>query len=96
MKDNRYPKIRWVMSLVRGQGLVLASSIIVSQFVDGGLLTPYRPDICVAGAAYTALCVFGRERHPPVRVFLEWLTREWTAQTLPQSRTARSAVASEF
>jgi DNA-binding transcriptional LysR family regulator len=68
-----------LQAAIGGQGLVLASSIMVSQFVDIGLLTPYRPDITVHGSAYTALCVAGRERHPPVRVFLEWLTREWTA-----------------
>ncbi|MCG5262189.1 LysR family transcriptional regulator [Cupriavidus gilardii] len=66
-----------LQAAVAGQGLVLASSIMVSDSVRNGLLLPYRPDITVAGAAYTALCVPGRERHPPVRAFLAWLAREW-------------------
>ena len=59
-----------------GQGLVLASSVMVSDLVRNGLLASYRPEICVPGAAYTALCVPGRERHPPVRAFLAWLQQE--------------------
>jgi LysR family transcriptional regulator, glycine cleavage system transcriptional activator len=66
-----------LQAAIGGQGLVLASSVMVSQFVNSGLLIPYRPEISVDGAAYTAMCVPGRERHPPVRVFLEWLTQEW-------------------
>ncbi len=66
-----------LQAAVAGQGLVLASSIMVSDSVRNGMLQPYRPDITVAGAAYTALCVPGRERHPPVRAFLAWLAREW-------------------
>jgi DNA-binding transcriptional LysR family regulator len=66
-----------LQAAIAGQGLVLASSIMVSDSVRNGLLLPYRPDITVAGAAYTALCVPGRERHPPARAFLAWLAREW-------------------
>lgn len=66
-----------LQAAIAGQGLVLASSVMVSDSVRNGLLSPYRPDITVAGAAYTALCVPGRERHPPVRAFLGWLGREW-------------------
>lgn len=66
-----------LQAAIAGQGLVLASSIMVSDSVRNGLLLPYRPEIAVAGAAYTALCVPGRERHPPVRAFLAWLAQEW-------------------
>ncbi len=59
-----------------GQGLVLASSILVSESVASGLLQPYRADISVDGAGYSALCVPGRERHPPVKAFFEWLRLE--------------------
>lgn len=65
-----------LQAAVAGQGLVLASSVMVSDLVRNGLLAAYRPDICVPGAAYTALCVPGRERHPPVRAFLGWLQQE--------------------
>jgi len=53
--------------------LVLASNILVSESVATGLLVPYRPQISVQGAGYSALCVPGRERHPPVRAFFQWV-----------------------
>ncbi|MBC2654867.1 LysR family transcriptional regulator [Pseudomonas sp. MSSRFD41] len=65
-----------LQAAIAGQGLVLASNILVSQSVASGLLQAYRPDIHVGGAGYSALCVPGRERHPPVRVFLQWLQQE--------------------
>jgi len=65
-----------LQAAIAGQGLVLASSILVSESVASGLLQPYRPKVSVPGAAYTALCVPGRERHPPVKAFFEWLRCE--------------------
>ncbi|MFC3945091.1 LysR family transcriptional regulator [Pseudomonas gingeri NCPPB 3146 = LMG 5327] len=65
-----------LQAAIGGQGLVLASSILVSESVASGLLQAYRPDISVDGAGYSALCVPGRERHPPVRAFFQWLTQE--------------------
>ncbi|MBK5538747.1 LysR family transcriptional regulator [Pseudomonas sp. TH05] len=65
-----------LQAAIAGQGLVLASNILVSQSVAGGLLQPYRPEVQVDGAGYSALCVPGRERHPPVRAFLQWLQQE--------------------
>lgn len=59
-----------------GQGLVLASSVVTAGSVERGLLAAYRPDVTVAGETYHVLCVPGRERHPPVRVFLRWLEEE--------------------
>ncbi len=57
-------------------GLVLASTILVSESLASGLLVQYRPEIGVPGAGYSLLCVPGRERHPPVRAFCEWLAHE--------------------
>ena len=37
----------------------------------------------VPGARYTALCVPGRERHPPVKAFLDWLRQEVGAKGAP-------------
>ncbi|WP_064746640.1 LysR substrate-binding domain-containing protein [Lysobacter antibioticus] len=62
-----------------GQGLVLASSIVVAGSVARGLLAPVRPDITVPGETYHVLTVPGRERHPPVRAFLRWLDAEMRA-----------------
>ncbi|MNQ88026.1 DNA-binding transcriptional activator GcvA [compost metagenome] len=65
-----------LQAAIAGQGLVLASNILVSESVAGGLLVAYRGDIQVDGAGYSALCVPGRERHPPVRAFFAWLREE--------------------
>ncbi|MBM7060426.1 LysR family transcriptional regulator [Pseudomonas sp. UL073] len=65
-----------LQAAIAGQGLVLASSILVSESIASGLLVQYRPEINVPGAGYSAMCVPGRERHPPVKAFLAWLGRE--------------------
>ena len=65
-----------LQAAIAGQGLVLASNILVSESVASGLLQGYRPDVQVNGAGYSALCVPGRERHPPVRAFFQWLQAE--------------------
>ncbi|WP_449437919.1 LysR substrate-binding domain-containing protein [Pseudomonas migulae] len=65
-----------LQAAIAGQGLVLASNILVSESVASGLLVAYRSDIQVQGAGYSALCVPGRERHPPVRAFFAWLQEE--------------------
>jgi DNA-binding transcriptional LysR family regulator len=69
---------------IAGQGLVLASSILVSEYVKNGLLAPYLPAVTVSGGEYAALCVPGRERHPPVRAFLAWLDKEWASPQGPR------------
>ncbi|MFL6969829.1 LysR substrate-binding domain-containing protein [Pseudomonas alvandae] len=65
-----------LQAAIAGQGLVLASNILVSQSVASGLLVGYRPQIQIDGAGYSALCVPGRERHPPVRAFFQWVEEE--------------------
>lgn len=65
-----------LQAAIAGQGLVLASNILVSASVASGLLVAYRPEIQVKGAGYSALCVPGRERHAPVRAFFQWLEEE--------------------
>lgn len=68
-----------LQAAIAGQGLVLASSVMVSDSVKAGTLVPLRPQVSVAGSAYTALCAPGRERHPPVKAFLAWLRQEFNA-----------------
>lgn len=68
-----------LQAAIAGQGLVLASSVMVSDSVRAGTLAAYRPQVRVPGAAYQALCAPGRERHPPVKAFLAWLTQEFQA-----------------
>jgi len=65
-----------LQAAIAGQGLVLASNILVSESVASGLLVGYRPQIQIDGAGYSALCVPGRERHPPVRAFFQWVEEE--------------------
>lgn len=65
-----------LQAAIAGQGLVLASNILVSESVASGLLVAYRGGVQVDGAGYSALCVPGRERHPPVRAFFSWLQEE--------------------
>lgn len=65
-----------LQAAIAGQGLVLASSVMVSASVGHGLLVPLRPDVKVPGSRYSVLCVPGRERHPPLRAFLDWFVQE--------------------
>ena len=65
-----------LQAAIAGQGLVLASNILVSESIATGLLVPFQPQISVGGAGYSALCVPGRERHPPVRAFFQWMQEE--------------------
>lgn len=71
-----------LQAAIAGQGLVLASNILVSESVASGVLVAYRPEIQVKGAGYSALCVPGRERHPPVRAFFQWLEEEARASAV--------------
>ncbi len=80
-----------LQAAIAGQGLVLASNILVSESVASGLLVGYRPEIQVDGAGYSALCVPGRERHPPVRAFFQWLNEEAKLSgLLPKSQPSRA------
>lgn len=69
-----------LQAAISGQGVTLASSVMASESVRNGLLVPYRQEVRVPGASYTALCRPGRERHPPVRAFLDWLIEEFHAK----------------
>lgn len=62
-----------LQAVLAGEGVVLASSVLVAGYVERGLLIPYRPDVLIDGARYRAVCVPSRERHPPVSIFLNWL-----------------------
>lgn len=58
---------------VAGQGLVLASNVLVADSLKRGELVAYRPDVTLAGPRYFAMCVPGRERQEKVSSFLKWL-----------------------
>ncbi|MBD9416259.1 LysR family transcriptional regulator [Pseudomonas sp. PDM16] len=80
-----YPDEHYALqAAIAGQGLVLASSVLVSDSLASGLLRPYHADISLPGAPYLALCVPGRERQPAVKALLDWLAEE----VLRESTTA--------
>ncbi len=59
---------------VAGQGLVLASSVLVADSLNRGELVAYRSDVSLPGPRYFAMCVPGRERQEQVSACLTWLT----------------------
>lgn len=65
-----------VQAAIAGQGLMLASSLLMADNLHAGVLRPFRPEVQVAGGTYTVLSAPGRQRHPPVRALLDWLARE--------------------
>ncbi|MFW9268064.1 LysR substrate-binding domain-containing protein [Pseudomonas sp. NR3] len=62
-----------LQAAVAGHGLVLASNVLVAEAVARGQLVGYQPEIRLAGARYTVVCVPGRERQVEVRAFSEWV-----------------------
>lgn len=67
---------------VAGQGLVLASNVLVADSLARGELVAYRPEISLPGPRYVAVCRPGREREGPMRGFLDWLAAEAAATGL--------------
>jgi DNA-binding transcriptional LysR family regulator len=65
-----------VQAGLASQGLVLASSLLVTDLVRRGWLEPYRPEVRIAGRSYTAICLPGRAYIRKVSCFLEWLRKE--------------------
>ncbi|WP_165392210.1 LysR substrate-binding domain-containing protein [Pseudomonas tructae] len=59
-----------------GYGLVLASNVLAADSVRQGLLQPWREDVRLAAAQYSAVWLPGREREPALRVFLDWLEHQ--------------------
>lgn len=84
-----------LQAAIAGEGLVLASSVMVTESVRAGLLRPFRGDLCVDGSRYRALCLPGRERYPSVRAFLDWLRTESDRDVIakPSDARMRSAAA---
>ena len=65
-----------IQAALAGQGLVLASNLLVSDMVDRGWLVEYLPEARLAGLRYTALARSDHSRTGKVRQFLAWLERE--------------------
>lgn len=56
-----------------GQGLILASDVLVSDIVRRGWLVPYRPEVSVGGLSYTVVVPPVRAQTRKVRRFRTWL-----------------------
>ncbi|MEO3415578.1 LysR substrate-binding domain-containing protein [Roseovarius sp. CAU 1744] len=61
---------------IAGQGMILASTMLVSDFVRQGLLSPYRPEIRLPGMAYTLLTTPEAAASRKCRDFRKWITSE--------------------
>ena len=64
-----------LQAAIAGHGLTLASSVLVADYVANGLLIPYKPEIKIPGAQFSAVCVPGRERSGAVKQFLAWMVK---------------------
>lgn len=62
-----------LQAAIAGQGIALASSILAADLVHRNLLSLYRPEIQLKGAAYTALCLPEQRSTKKVDIFLDWL-----------------------
>ena len=58
---------------IAGQGLILASSLLVHDMVERGFLVPYRPEVRLQGMAYRLLCTRDHAQTRKVQRFTEWL-----------------------
>lgn len=65
-----------IQAALAGQGVVLASTLLVKDMVDRGWLVEYRPEARLRGLRYTALARNDHSRTGKVRQFLAWLERE--------------------
>jgi len=73
-KVVRFPEEEHVLqATIAGQGVALASSVLVDDLVNRNLLTSYRTDVQLDGASYTALCSPEKRKVEKVQTFLSWL-----------------------
>jgi DNA-binding transcriptional LysR family regulator len=64
-----------LQAAIAGHGLTLASTVLAADYVTNGLLIPYKPEIKIPGAQFSAVCVPGRERSGAVKQFLAWMVK---------------------
>lgn len=65
-----------VQAALAGEGLALASSVLVASLVERGWLKPCLPGKVLPGLSYRLLPAPGREQSHRVRVFFEWLRQQ--------------------
>lgn len=62
-----------LQAAIAGQGIALASSVLVADMVARKLLVPVQPNVQLEGNAYTAVCLEGNAQSRKVSRFLDWL-----------------------
>lgn len=65
-----------IQAALAGQGMVIASSLLVADMLDRGWLAQYRPEARIRGLRYTAVALAGHSDTRKVRQFLAWLTAQ--------------------
>lgn len=65
-----------IQAALAGQGMVIASSLLVGDMLERGWLAEYRPEARVRGLRYTAVALAGHSDTRKVRKFLAWLKEE--------------------
>lgn len=78
LRISRYEEEHFVLqAALAGQGLALMSNALVGDAIDRKLLVPYRAEIQIPGGKYTALCLQDRATTRRIRLFTEWLEKEF-------------------
>ena len=62
-----------LQAAIAGRGAALANSTLVADMVKRNLLVPYREEIQLKGAGYTALCLPAQKKTRKTETFLKWL-----------------------
>jgi DNA-binding transcriptional LysR family regulator len=65
-----------IQAALAGQGIVLASRLLVGDMLERGWLAEYRPQTRISGLCYTAVSLPGHAETRKVRQFLSWLKEE--------------------
>lgn len=67
-----------LQAAIAAQGIALASSVLVEDFVNRKLLEPYHTEIQLDGASYTALCIPEKRKEEKILTFISWLERAFS------------------
>lgn len=71
----RFSEEHYVLqAAIAGRGVALASTALVVDMVNRGLLAPVEPHVQLEGMAYTALCTEERRQTRKLQAFLPWLS----------------------
>ncbi len=65
-----------IQAALAGQGIVVASSLLVQDMLKHGWLAEFQPDARVPGLRYTAVALPGHAETRKVRQFFSWIKEE--------------------